>query len=281
MRLLIVIAFLLVAMIASFAIWGSDLESRLAGEAALEWYRSHGVLGGAAIAALLVADVVLPIPTTPLLTLLGSLYGPFVGGALGATGSLLSGLAAYGIARTAPRGVTERLLGGRDLRRLDDHFRGRNWRRGGWSVALSRWLPMLPEVVALLAGLARMPFSLFLLALVSGTLPMALAFAALGAGLSTRPILATVLAALLPALLWPVVRRLAPAASPLPSPAPVSSTTLPPSPSTAAATPSASRLVTLPAVSGDPKATTGMVPSEPESPDLDAPSAPTPHRPRP
>ncbi|HMN97523.1 MAG TPA: VTT domain-containing protein [Phycisphaerales bacterium] len=204
MRLSLAIIALASAMLASFALWGPWIDRAVGSEAALEWFRAHGVAGALAIVGLLIVDVILPIPTTPLLTLLGSLYGPIVGGLLGALGSTLAGAAAYGLTRLGGERMARAALGGRDHERLAGFFA----KRGGWTVALSRWLPMLPEIVAFLAGMAAMPPGRFLVALICGSVPMAFAFAALGAGLADRPILATVLAAVLPALLWPLARHL-------------------------------------------------------------------------
>lgn len=203
MRLGILIGLFFACAIGAYLLWGSHLERALADDRAIEGLRSLGAAGAGAIIGLLVADVLLPIPTTPLLTLCGSLYGALLGGLVGATGSIAAGATAFWLCRAlGDRGATW-ILGDRDLGRL------RRWfdRHGGMAVALSRWLPMLPEMVAALAGLARMPWPTFATALVVGSVPMAFAFAALGAGLSTRPLLATLVAAIAPAIAWPFVRR--------------------------------------------------------------------------
>ena len=51
---------------------------------------------------------------------------------------------------------------------------------GGWVVALSRALPILPEVISCTAGLVRMPFRKFTVALACGSAPMGFLFAAIG-----------------------------------------------------------------------------------------------------
>ena len=75
-------------------------------------------------------------------------------------------------------------------------------RSGPWLVVLSRWLPVLPEVVGCLAGIARMPFGIFLLALFCGTVPPAFTYAAVGSMFDSEPIWALALSILLPVVLW-------------------------------------------------------------------------------
>ncbi len=125
---------------------------------------------------LLVSDLVLPVPATGVMAALGVLYGPVRGGLIGAVGSILSGSIAYGLCRLLGRRAAVKLAGEKDLARAEGFFDS----AGGWAVALSRWLPVLPEAVACLAGLARMRALSFFIALACGSIPMAFAFAALG-----------------------------------------------------------------------------------------------------
>ena len=77
---------------------------------------------------------------------------------------------------------------------------------GGWLVALSRCLPILPEVIACMAGLTRMPAATFFAALACGSLPMGFVFAAIGHTGNDRPGLAIGLSLLLPVGFWLVVQ---------------------------------------------------------------------------
>ena len=79
---------------------------------------------------------------------------------------------------------------------------------GGWVVALSRWLPVFPEVVACMAGLTRMPTRLFYLALACGSIPLGFTYAIIGNSGITHPALAIGLSAGLPPLIWFTVSRL-------------------------------------------------------------------------
>jgi membrane protein YqaA with SNARE-associated domain len=113
-------------------------------------------LGGLAMLAaigLTVSDILLPVPTTAVMAALGLLHGPALGGAAASLGAFLAGMLACAIARGAGPETARRLAGRRGLAGAGQLFA----RWGGWRVALSRWRPVLPETVALVAGLVAMP----------------------------------------------------------------------------------------------------------------------------
>lgn len=205
MRLVLIFLALAALLALPFLLWGEAFEGWLAGARATEWLRAQGALAPIAAIALLVADLVLPVPATAVMAALGILYGAALGGLIGAAGSFLAGCAAYGASRALGRRAAVFLAGEKDLARGERFFE----RAGGWAVALSRWMPVLPEAVACLAGLARMPARRFLLALACGSAPMAFTFAALGAAGASRPALALCVSALAPLALWPLASRLA------------------------------------------------------------------------
>jgi uncharacterized membrane protein YdjX (TVP38/TMEM64 family) len=74
-------------------------------------------------------------------------------------------------------------------------------------VALSRWLPLLPEVIACLAGLTRMPLRTFTLSLAVGSVPMGFVYAAIGAAGQSRPGLALSLSIIVPAVMYLAVHK--------------------------------------------------------------------------
>jgi len=198
MRFLVLIVGLVAAVLLPFALWGEKLTALFSGDGAIEWVRGWGAWGSLAVIALLVADLFLPIPGTPLMSAAGYVYGMWVGGLLSSAGSFLSGLLAYGLCRQFGQKAALRLVGEVELARYQQLFA----RSGAWLVALSRWLPVLPEVIACLAGLLGMPFRTFVVALACGALPMGFAYAGIGAAGHTRPQVALILSALLPIALW-------------------------------------------------------------------------------
>lgn len=79
-------------------------------------------------------------------------------------------------------------------------------RSGPWLVVLSRWLPVFPEVIACLAGLARMPLRIFFTALLCGTVPLGFTYAAVGHLFQTEPKWALAACVALPVVLWLIFR---------------------------------------------------------------------------
>lgn len=127
--------------------------------------------------ALLLADLLLPIPGTIVMSALGAVYGVWLGGIIAASGSMLAGMTGYGVGRFCKEDFAKRWLGERDFEKGKSLFRG----GGAWVVAMSRALPILPEVLACMAGLLRMPFGKFVIALSCGSVPMGFLFAWIGA----------------------------------------------------------------------------------------------------
>lgn len=193
-----------VAVIALSLILGDGLEAVRSLDDALGELREFGAWAWIAAIGLLCADLILPVPASSVIAALGMIYG-LVGGALvGATGLVAAGAIGYGLVRLLGRRVAVFLAGQSNLGRLQTFFD----RSGAWAIVLTRGLPIVPEVVACLAGLAGMRASTFFLALVLGSVPMGFVYAAIGAGWRDHPSVAIAVAYLLPLLLLPGVLRL-------------------------------------------------------------------------
>lgn len=203
MRLLYGFLILGVLFLVSWWIWGGGLEARFSLDGSIAWLESAGPWAWAAGFGLLVSDLFLPIPGTVVMSALGFIYGPWIGGLIAASGSMTSGLAGYGIGRCCGERMARRWLGNRDYEKGRLLF----GRGGGWLVALSRALPILPEVLACTAGLVRMPFRKFVVALACGSLPMGLLFAIIGAAGHQAPGWAMLFSLVLPAILWALARK--------------------------------------------------------------------------
>ena len=146
------------------------------------------------------ADVVLPVPQTAVIAALGILYGTVLGGLLGTVGLITGGLLGYALMRTSARRLLQRFAGPR-MRKMESLFD----RGGAWAIVLTRSFPYsIPEVMVFFAGIAGMPMRQFIAALTIGSVPIAFAFAAIGAGWADQPIIALAVSYLLPILLLPV-----------------------------------------------------------------------------
>ncbi|MEO8353788.1 MAG: VTT domain-containing protein [Chthoniobacteraceae bacterium] len=204
LRLFWIALTLAVLVLLIFALCGARFETWFSGAAAVGWIRSWGPWGWLAVILLLVSDLFLPVPATPIMSAAGFVYGTAMGGMLSALGSFLAGVAAYELCACLGRRAAERIAAPEELERGHQLF----VRRGPWLVALSRALPILPEVISCMAGLTKMPRGLFLAALACGSVPMGFIYAAIGAAGQSRPSLALALSGLCPVLLWLLARRL-------------------------------------------------------------------------
>lgn len=200
-RLWLLIGALLALIVVPFCIWGQWFEAMLDLEGAKAWMESLGAGAWMGGVLLLVADLLLPIPSTVVMSALGLVYGWFWGGVASVGGSVLAGLVAYGLCRRFGHKPAAWLAGEDGLAKAEALFKSQ---RGGWLVALSRWMPVLPEGVACLAGLSSMPFRTFFVALISGCVPLGFTFAAIGAVGEERPGLAIACSALAPVVLYGV-----------------------------------------------------------------------------
>jgi uncharacterized membrane protein YdjX (TVP38/TMEM64 family) len=170
--------------------------------AAVLTLREYGSWAWAIGIALIWADVALPVPQTVVIAALGIIYGTLLGGFLGSLGLITGGFLGYALMRTSARRVAQRFIRARSLRQVESVFD----RRGAWAIVLTRGFPYsVAEITVFLAGLAGMPLGTFIAALTLGSVPIAFAFAAMGAGWADQPMLALVVSYALPVLLLPIV----------------------------------------------------------------------------
>jgi len=187
----------------AFEAWGEDFERLFSQEACAAWFAGIRPWAWAVAIGLLVVDLFLPVPATGVMAALGSVYGPVLGALVGATGSGLAGLLGYGLARLGGRPLVRWMASEQEIGRFQAFFD----RWGGWAIIVSRVLPILPEVVAVLAGLARMRLRRFVVALALGTVPTATLFAVLGHVSRAEPWYGMIVAVVAPMLIWPVFLR--------------------------------------------------------------------------
>lgn len=185
-----------------FFLFGDQIEQFFSGDGIVAWMRSYGAFAWAAAIGLLVADLAIPVPTTAVMAALGMVYGPIYGGVFASLGSIISGLVGYTLCRKLGRPFAIWLSGEKGLAEGERLFKN----AGGWIVVMSRWVPVVSEVVACLAGLSRMRFPVFLAALTCGSIPLGFLFSTIGHLGGDQPILTLVLSALLPFVLWFLVR---------------------------------------------------------------------------
>ncbi len=200
-RIHVFILFILGIILFSLFLFGDEFDKWFVSEEGLEWLRGKGAFAGLIGAGLIVADLFLPIPSPGVMAGLGQIYGWFVGGLYAALGSTVAGLCAYFIVRLMGERAAGFMAGSEELKKLRHFFE----HSGAWAIALTRMLPVVPEVLCCLAGLSRMPLLTFFVALVSGTLPVSFVFAGLGSFGEEEPVTTMFLATALPFLIFPPI----------------------------------------------------------------------------
>lgn len=203
MRLIAWFLIISTLVLATWLLWGGKWETWFTLEGTVTWIEDTGPWAWAAGIALLAADVILPVPGTVVMSALGWVYGIFTGGLIAAAGSMTAGICGYGIGRLIGEKTARRILGDLDFEKGRLLFA----RGGGWMVALSRALPILPEALSCTAGLVRMPFGRFMLSLACGSIPVGFLFAWIGAAGHETPGWTLAFSLVIPAALWAAAKR--------------------------------------------------------------------------
>jgi uncharacterized membrane protein YdjX (TVP38/TMEM64 family) len=175
------IALLILAILLALAIpaWlvGDQFESMLSGEGVVSYLRGLGPWAGVAATSLMMMDLFIPIPAPAIMAALGLVYGAVVGGLIASAGNFAAAMLGYGLCRMIGPRAAAWIAGPAELERLTGFFD----RYGMWSIALTRWAPAIPEILACLAGLTRMPLRQFVLGSALGSVAVGFAYAWLGA----------------------------------------------------------------------------------------------------
>ena len=163
-----------------------------------------GALAAPAGVGLLVADVVLPVPSSLVMIANGALFGVTLGTLLSLVGTLGAGLFGFSLGRRGGP-LLNRLVPAEEQARANDLLK----RWGDLAVVATRPVPILAETVAILAGASPMTWGRMMLATAAGALPGSLLYAFTGATAatldSTFAVFALVLA--ISGVFWLVGRR--------------------------------------------------------------------------
>jgi uncharacterized membrane protein YdjX (TVP38/TMEM64 family) len=141
---------------------------------------SHGGAAAAVVGVgLLVADVLLPVPSSLVMVAHGALFGVVVGTLLSLTGSVGAALFGFAIGRRGGR-MMERLVTPSERERADRMLK----RWGALAIIVTRPVPLLAETVAIMAGTSSLGWGRVTLAALAGSLPPALLYAITGASVA-------------------------------------------------------------------------------------------------
>jgi membrane protein DedA with SNARE-associated domain len=174
-RLVLLVLTTLIVPVIPFLTLGWYLEPRIAIwlDACRQWPGLVGLLG----AFSLIADILLPVPSSFVCTTLGQILGILPATAICATGLQIGSWIGWSLGRAWGVRCLERCCGN------DAQEIGREaiekW--GGWAIALTRPVPLLAESVVLLLGTHDASFARWFPILMLSNLAIALAWCSLGA----------------------------------------------------------------------------------------------------
>ncbi|AKI98755.1 Hypothetical protein AA314_00382 [Archangium gephyra] len=166
-------ALLLTAILVPFFLWEDRIQA--ATTAFLQMPHSRWLIA-LALAGLLAADIVLPVPSSLVNLAAGSLLGLWSGTAVAWTGLMVSSVAGYLIGQGASATALARLVGNGEGRAVQASATF-----GHWGLVVCRGVPVLAEASVVLAGFNRMPFQRFLAVCALSNLGIAAAYSAIGA----------------------------------------------------------------------------------------------------
>jgi uncharacterized membrane protein YdjX (TVP38/TMEM64 family) len=143
------------------------------------WLNRGGVLAVMLGVGLLIADVLLPVPSSLVMVAHGALFGVWGGTTLSLLGSTGAAMFGFWIGR---RGgwLVDRLVGPEERVRADCLLK----RWGALAIIVTRPVPLLAETVAIMAGTSRLGWGQTMLAALVGSLPPALLYALTGAAVA-------------------------------------------------------------------------------------------------
>lgn len=143
------------------------------------WMKHGGVVAATLGVGLLIADVVLPVPSSLVMVAHGALFGVLSGTMLSLFGSVGAAVFAFAIGRR----------GGKFMERVvtpDERARASNVlaRWGMLAIIVTRPVPLLAETVAIMAGASPLSWRSVIAASIAGSLPPALLYALTGAAVA-------------------------------------------------------------------------------------------------
>ncbi len=203
MKLILKISALFIIIALFFAIgfyfFGGQIELIFSQEQCVKWFSENKETAWIFGILLLVSDILLPIPATGIMAAIGIVYHLWPGVLISMAGSVLAGLTGYITARFLGKHTPKILASKKELMRFKTFFDT----YGGYAIIISRIMPLMPEVITILAGLSKMKFSRFFTSLITGTLPVSILFTWMGTNESMGHAAWMLLAVALPAIIWP------------------------------------------------------------------------------
>jgi uncharacterized membrane protein YdjX (TVP38/TMEM64 family) len=171
------------------------------------WLNQGGLWAAALGVGLLIADVLLPVPSSLVMVAHGALFGVAIGTLLSLLGSTGAAVFGFWIGRRGGKWL-ERLVP------LDERERANRLleRWGLLAVVVTRPIPLLAETVAIMAGASPLGWLGTTLAALAGSLPPALLYALTGAsaGRFQNTALMFLFVVVITGIIWMLGRKIRP-----------------------------------------------------------------------
>ncbi|MEE2788641.1 MAG: VTT domain-containing protein [Myxococcota bacterium] len=155
--------------------------------------------------ALLITDVLLPVPSSVIMLALGTQLGVVWGTIFGSVGGLCATLVAFGIGRMSKSRV-DAWVGEKEIQRA--HRLIRHW--GAIAIIISRPLPVLAESAAFVAGTTTMRWRTITWSASVGVIPIAALYSLTGAGIAelTGTHLVIMVTLAIACAVWVILKRI-------------------------------------------------------------------------
>ncbi len=139
------------------------------------WLDRGGLIAALLGMGLLIADVVLPVPSSLVMIAHGALFGVALGTLLSLIGSVGAALTGFAIGRRGGKWL-ERIVTAEERARIERMLE----RWGALAIVVTRPVPLLAETTAVMAGASAMSWQRAAAASFAGSLPAALLYALTG-----------------------------------------------------------------------------------------------------
>jgi uncharacterized membrane protein YdjX (TVP38/TMEM64 family) len=143
------------------------------------WMKHGGIFAAGLGVGLLIADVLLPVPSSLVMVAHGAIFGVVIGTLLSLLGSVGAALFGFAIGRRGGK-ILERVATPAERARAD--YLLTRW--GALAIVVTRPVPLLAETVAIMAGASTMSWTSVFFASLAGSLPPALLYALTGAAVA-------------------------------------------------------------------------------------------------
>lgn len=168
------------------------------------WMNQGGAVAACVGIGLLIADVLLPVPSSLIMVAHGALFGVWVGTLFSLLGSLGAALFGFAIGRRGGK-LLDKLVTAEERAHADMLLR----RWGVLAIIVTRPVPILAETVAIVAGTSSLSWGSTAVAALAGSIPPALLYAITGAAVANLQSMTLVfgLVIFIAALIWLVGHR--------------------------------------------------------------------------